>query len=324
MGRRFLPRVACVVALALAGQTPAPAQTFPTKPITVLVGLPAGGSVNVVMAHYGEVMGKSLGQRLLVDNKPGAGGITAALALKQAAPDGYTIMIALGGLHTIAPAMQDLPFDPINDFEPVTLLYTLPGYLAVPGNRPANSVKELLAYGKSKPNGLNFGSQSVGSPGHLMGEILAEKSGVSMTHIAYRGGGPMAIDLIAGRIDFAFPTSVNALQPAKDGQLKLLAIIDSKRFSGTPDVPTLDEAGYPGVAIDNLFGVMAPKGTPKAVIARLNEEFAKASRDPELIKKMNDLALVIRATPPEALTAAFQADLERLGRVVRDHGIKAE
>jgi tripartite-type tricarboxylate transporter receptor subunit TctC len=156
-----------------------------------------------------------------------------------------------------------------------------------------------------------------------MGELIGEQTGVKMTHIAYKGGGPMMLDLIGGRLDYGLPPSAIAVQPAREKQVKLLAIV-GQRFSGTPDVPTFEEAGIPGTGVDSLFGVVAPKGTPKAVIAKLNEEFAKASRDPALVKRMADLGLVIRATPPEELNKAFRADLERLGKVVKDRGIKAE
>ena len=313
---------AIVAILALVGGA-AQAQTFPTKTITILAGVPPGGSVNAVFIQYAEILGKALGQRVVIENKPGGGGITAALALTQAPPDGHTIMVALGGMHTIVPAMQPLTFHPIDDFEPVSLLYSLPNYIAVPGNSPVNSVKELIEFGKKKPGGLSFGTSGVGSPGHLMGELLAEKTGVAMTHIAYKGGGPMMLDLMAGRLDYGLPPSAIAIQPAKEKQVKLLAIVGD-RFPGTPDVPTFEQAGIAGTGVDSLFGVVAPKGTPKAIIARLNEEFSKASRDPELVKKMAALALVIRATPPEALNAAFRADLARLGKVVKDRGIKAQ
>ncbi len=311
-----------VAILAVIGGA-AQAQNFPTKTITILAGVPPGGSVNAVFIQYAELLGKALGQRVVIDNKPGGGGVTAALALTQAPPDGHTLMVALGGLHTIVPAMQQLTFHPIDDFEPVSLLYSLPNYLAVPGNSPVNSVKELIELGKKKAGGLSFGTSGVGSPGHLMGELLAEKTGVAMTHIAYKGGGPMMLDLIAGRLDYGLPPSAIAIQPGKEKQVKLLAIVGD-RFAGTPDVPTFEEAGIGGTGVDSLFGVVAPKGTPKAVIARLNEEFTKASRDPELVKKMADLALVIRATPPEALKEAFRSDLARLSKVVKDRGIKAE
>jgi tripartite-type tricarboxylate transporter receptor subunit TctC len=310
--------------LGLLGAGAAQAQNYPARPITVLVGLAAGGSIDVVMRIYGEAIGKSLGQRLVIDNRPGGNGLTAAIALKQAAPDGYTIMVALGAFHTITPAMQALPLDPIADFEPISLLYSTPTFLAVPASSPANSVKELVELARTKPGGLNFGSPGVGSPAHLMGVLLAQKAGTPMTHVPYRGGGVMMPDLIAGRLDFAFHSYANVKSLIDQKQVKVLAIAASRRWNGAPDVPTLTQEGYSGVDVEALFGLMAPLGTPKAVVQKLRDEFAAASRDPDVIKRMDELGILIRATPPQELTAALKADLERLGKVVKTLGLNAQ
>jgi tripartite-type tricarboxylate transporter receptor subunit TctC len=320
--KKFVSVMVCV--LMLTGLTEATAADFPSRPITVLIGLGAGGSVDAAIRAYGEVISRDLGQPLILDNRPGGGGVTAALALKQAPADGQTIMVALSGLHTVSPAMQVLPFDPIADFEPIMLLYSAPIFLAVPADSPASSVKELIELAKTKPGGLNYGSPAVGSPGHLVGAMLQQKSGAPMTHVPYRGAPPLIVDLIAGRIEMTVVGYVNIKGALDEKKVKVLAVADIQRWPGLPDVPTMAEQGYPGVDVDAWFGLLAPLATPKPVTQRLFDEFNRASRDPDVMKRMDEFGLVIKPKPAQALVELMRSDADRLGKVIKTLGTKTQ
>jgi tripartite-type tricarboxylate transporter receptor subunit TctC len=313
-----------VPALLLFGMVAAPAQTYPSKPITILCGQPPGSGPDVMARLYGDVISRSFGQRIVVDNRVGAGGVVAAQTLTQSAPDGYTLLLVLGGMHTIVPAMQSLAFDPLKDFEFITLLYESNGLLLVPASSPAKSVSDVIAASKAKPGGASFGSPGVGSPAHLMGALLSEKAGSPMTHVAYRGGGPLFTDLLAGRLDFAFISPVQAKPQVEAGAVRALAVAGDRRIKWLPDVPTLGEAGFGEVAVPSWFGIAAPKGTPKAIVDRIHQEFLKASQDPLVIKRADEESVAILTGPTEEITKILAYDYERLGRVVKAFGIKAE
>jgi tripartite-type tricarboxylate transporter receptor subunit TctC len=300
------------------------AQSFPTRPITLLFGLPAGGAVDMVARQYGELVSASLGQRIVVEAKPGASGIVAANQLLQAPPDGHTLMVALGGMHTIAPWLQQVPFDPINDFEPITLLFSFPTLLAVPANSSVQRVSDLVAMAKTKPGGLDFGSQGVGSPQHLIGVLFQEKSGAAMTTVQYKGAMPAMLDLAASRIDFVFSSYVVFRPQLEAGKLRILAVASESRWDRLPDVPTMAESGYPGVTLDTWFGLVAPRGTPGAVIQKLQAAFAAASRDEKLGQRLADEGLVVRSSTPQELAALMKSDSERMGRLIKAQGIKID
>lgn len=300
------------------------AQNFPTRPITLLFGLPAGGAVDMVARLYGELVSASLGQRIVVEAKPGAGGIVAANQLLQAQPDGHTLMVALGGMHTIAPWLQQIPFDAINDFEPITLLFSFPTLLAVPADSPVQKVSDLVAMAKTKPGGLDFGSQGVGSPQHLIGVLFQEKSSAAMTTVQYKGAMPAMLDLAASRIDFVFSSYAVFRPQLEAGKLRILAVASEKRWDRLPDVPTMAESGYPGVTLDTWFGLVAPRGTPAAVIQKLQAAFNAASRDEKLGQRLGDEGLVVRSSTPEELAALMKSDSERMGRLIKSQGIKID
>jgi tripartite-type tricarboxylate transporter receptor subunit TctC len=320
---RWLSRVACIV-VTILGAGLAQAQNFPSRPITLLFGLPAGGAVDMVARLYGASVSASLGQPIIIEAKPGASGIVAASQLLQAAPDGHTIMIALGGMHTIAPWLQSMPFDAIADFAPITLLFSFPTFLAVPASSSVKTVDDLVALSKTKPGGLSFGSQGVGSPQQLLGVLLQEKSKIAMTTVPYKGATPLMIDLAEGRVDFAF-SSYAVFRPQLDaGKLRMIAVADDKRWDRLPDVPTFAESGYAGVALDTWFGLVAPRGTPEAVIQKLHDAFAAASRDPNLNKRLADEGLVVRSGTPQELAVLLKVDSERMGQLIKAHAIKIE
>lgn len=298
------------------------AQQYPTRPITLVLGLSAGGAVDVVSRLFAEKVSQILGQRVIVENRSGGAGIPAALAVRQAAADGYTLMVVLGGLHTFVPAMQTIPFDPIGDFSPVTLLYSAPGFVVVTAASPANSVSELIDLGKRKQNGLTFGSPGSGSPAHIMGLLFQQKTGVPMLHIPYRGGGQMMSDLLAGQFDVAFATYTNFKSHLEGRQVKALAIARPTRWGGTPGVPTLIEQGYDGIDVDNFFGVAGPRGLPPGIVQKLNQAFAQASQDPEFAQKLEELGIIAITSKPDELTKLLLDDTARLTPIIQKFGIK--
>jgi tripartite-type tricarboxylate transporter receptor subunit TctC len=273
---------------------------------------------------YADVIGKSLGQRIVVDNRAGAGGIVAANALTQAQPDGYTLLVVLGGMHTIVPALQNLPFDPISDFEFITLLYASSGLLLVPAASPAKSFGEFVAYVRSKPGGTSYGTPGLGSPAHLMSAMLADRLGVPMTPIPYKGGGQIIVDLVASRMDFAFLSSVQAKPHVQEGMVRALAVGGPQRLDWLPGVPTLADAGLSDVAIQSWFGVAAPKGTPATVTARIREEFIKASSDPQIVKRAAEDNVTIMTGTKQEILRLLAYDYDRLGKAVRGFGIKGD
>ncbi len=300
------------------------AQDYPSRPILILCGQPPGSGPDTMIRIYAEVIGRNVGQRVVVDNRTGAGGILAANALTQAQPDGYTLLLALGGMHTIVPAMQRLPFDPIKDFEFITLLYASSGLLLVPATSPVKSFGELVTYIKSKSGGASYGTPGIGSPAHLMSAMLADRLGVPMTHIPYKGGGQIIVDLIAGRMDFTFLSSVQAKPHVQEGTVRALAVGGPKRMDWLPDVPTLADLGYEDVTIQSWFGIAAPKGTPDTVTARVRDEFIKASADPMIIRRAAEDSATIMTGSQQDMLKLLAYDYDRLGKAVRGFGIKAD
>jgi tripartite-type tricarboxylate transporter receptor subunit TctC len=313
-----------VAALLLAvAATAAQAQTYPSRPISMVVGVSAGGATDTTARVFADAVSRTIGQRVVVDNRPGASGVVAATTVQQAAPDGYTIMVMLGGLHTINPALETLPFDPVKGFQPITMLTSIPSVLVVPATSPANTVAELLELGRRK-KGLFYGSPGAGSPLHLAAALFQKKSGVEMSHVAYKGAAPMTLDLVAGRLDFAFLTYGTAKPHVQEGRLRVLALGMPERWANLPTAPTMTELGYPGVDVDSWFALAAPAGTPDPVIRKLQAEFNAAAKDPDLVKRMTDLGFIVRTGTPEDVTQQIVSDLGRFGPAIKEMGIKAE
>jgi tripartite-type tricarboxylate transporter receptor subunit TctC len=218
----------------------------------------------------------------------------------------------------------DVRFDPIKDFQPITPLFSFPSVLVVPAASPARSVKELVELAKTKPDGLNYGSQGVGSGGHILGEMFRLKSGVRMVHVPYRGAGPAVNDLVAGNIDYLFSSYVSAIGQVQAGKLRVLGWTATRRSAALPDVPTMAEAGYPGTELEIWQGIVAPAGTPPEIVRKLNEEFVKAANAPEVVQKIAAQAVDITTSTPEEFAKLIASDVDRLGKVIRDAGIKAQ
>jgi tripartite-type tricarboxylate transporter receptor subunit TctC len=305
---------------------PASAQSdFPSRPITIIVPFPPGGSSDVITRIVAQKVADNLKINVVIDNRGGGGGAPGAIAAKQAAPDGYTLLLANNGLFAILPALTPgINFDPIKDYQPITPIVTFPSVLVVPDALPARSVKDLVALAKTKAGGLNFASQGVGSGGHILGEMLRLKSGAPFTHVPYRGAGTAVSDLAAGNVDLLFSSYVSAIGQVQAGKLRVLGWTATKRAPAIPDVPTMAEAGFPGTELEIWHGIVAPAGTPEAIVRKLNEEFVKAAKSPDVLSKVAPQAVEMSTLSPAEFAKLIATDIDVLGKVIRDAGIKAQ
>ena len=327
--RRWARATAPVLAVVLlaAGHVSGSAQAsdFPSRPITLLVPFAAGGSSDVVMRLVSKKASEGLKQPIIIENRPGGGGNVAAMAIKNAPPDGYLLMMGHTGSHAInATLYPDLKFDPVKDFAPVAPLISFNNILIVPKSSPATSAKELVALARSKPGGLNYGSQGVGTGGHLLGVILAKQTGTTLVHVPYRGVAPAVTDMVAGRLDMMFSSYLTSKPHIDSGSLRMLAIAGAQRHPEIPDVPTMAEAGFPGVEMEQWFGLFAPVGTPAAIVQELNAELVKALESDEVRNVLRPQGSVIIPGTPEDLAAMVARDVVRLGQIVKDSGAKPE
>ncbi len=299
--------------------------SYPSRTITLLVPFPPGGSADTVIRPVALKVAEALKQTIVIDNRPGGGGNVAALATKQAAPDGYTLFLANMGVMSINPLVfPDLRFDPVKDFQPITPIISFPHILIVPADSPARSVAELAALAKSKPAGLTFASQGVGSGGQILGEMFKARVGAPMVHVPYRGAGPGVTDVMAGRIDFFFTSFISASEQAAAGKVRILAIAGLKRTDAAPNLPTMAEAGFAGLELDMWHGMVGPAGMPAATVKRLNEEFIKAARGPDIQRIIAPQATDLMLTTPEDFAKIIAADTQRLSKIIRDAGIKLQ
>ena len=318
-------RIAWLYVLCAGLWCTAGAQTFPARPITLVVPFPPGGVTDPVARFVGQKVSESVGQQVVVENKPGAGGLIGAETVKRAPADGYTLFMGHSGTHAVNPSLYSkLPYDPVKDFAPITLMISTSHILVVPAASPANSVAELVALAKSQPNGLVYASQSVGAGGHLLGEMLKARTGANLHHVPYKGSAPAIQDILAGRVDLFFDTPITSGPHVREGKLKILAAASARRLRWFPDTPTMAEAGYPGVELDFWFGLFAPAGTPQPALRKLHEEFVKALKNPELVKRFTDQGLDVVTDTPEEFAALIAADTLRLGKIVRDSGARAD
>ena len=313
-----------VVLLAMLASTLAQAQEFPTKPIRLVVPFPAGGGTDVVARVVAPKMSEILGQPIVVDNRAGAGGNVGAELVANAPADGYTILLAASTVAVNVTLMPNLPFDPLKDFTPIVLLLMNQSVLVVNPKLPVNNVQELIALAKSKPGGLTYGSSGNGSGAHLAGEMFKIMAGVNLTHVPYKGAAPAMNDLIAGHIDAMIIDLAIASPQVKAGKVKALAIGSAQRFEPLADLPTIAESGVPGYEISGLMGFVAPAGTPRAAIARLNDAANRSLQTPEVRQQLTALATILMGGAPERLDQVLRADIEKYGRVVRTAKMKVD
>ncbi|GKT23602.1 tripartite tricarboxylate transporter substrate binding protein [Acidovorax sp. SUPP3334] len=323
---RFIRHTALLATLALAPFL-AVAQEWPTaKPITYVVPFTPGGSTDIIGRVLANKLGEALKQSVVVDNKPGqAGGIGASYAAK-AAPDGYTLFGGTISTHAInASLYKNLSYNPVKDFEPVALVATLPNVLIVNPALGVNSVKELIELLKKDPSKRMFASSGAGTSTHLAGEMFGDLIGVKLTHVPYKGTPPALTDVAAGQVSFMFDQMTAALPLAKAGRVKLLAVTTGQRIALAPELPTMIESGVPGFEMSSWQAVYAPKGTPKAVVQRLNAEIVKALKQPDVVDKLHtQLGMDIVGSTPEALAAHMAKEIPRWAELVKKSGASAD
>jgi tripartite-type tricarboxylate transporter receptor subunit TctC len=312
-----------LVAMLVAAVPAARAQDFPSRQVTIVVGLAPGGITDISARIYADALSKGLGQRVVVENRQGAGGAVGAAAVQNAPPDGHTVLIFSGSQHMAVPAMAaSAPYEPLKGFAPVTLLFNLATLVTVPAELPAKDLAELFALGKAKPGGLTFGSPGVGTPSHMMAAVLGRVTNTPMQFVHYRGGGPMMADLITGRVDFALSSYTAAKGHFMEKKLRALAIDADKRWEGMPDVPTLTELGFGKEKVASWFAVAAPAGTPPAIIRKLNEEFIRASRDPDVVRRLTENGSPIATTTPEQMAKLMAEEWDHTVRLVQELDLK--
>jgi tripartite-type tricarboxylate transporter receptor subunit TctC len=301
----------------------AAAEPILSRPITIMIGLPPGGGVDVSLRRYVEVVGRNTGQRFVIENRTGGGGVVAAMAVKQAAPDGATLLLANTGTHATLQWLHDLPFDSLKDFTPVTELFYFPSFMTVPARITANNVKEFVELARTTPGGLTYGSQGVGSNSHLLGAMLQVMSGAPLVHVPYPGGAPMNLDTMLGRLDSSFSTVNFMSEYRKEGKVKFLSVALPERSPRVPDVPTMAEVGFPGIDISTWFGLVAPAGTPPDIIAKLNSEFVRASHDEELVRRLDQQGIEAKTGTPEDFAKLMAVDAEKIGKTIKAVGVTA-
>lgn len=296
---------------------------YPSKPVRVIVPFEIGGSTDVLGRMAAQMLSDQLGQRFIVENLSGAGGVIGAAQVAKAAPNGYTLLIGTPGSITVNPHIQrNVPYHPLKDFAPIALIGDTPAAVFVPAGSPINSLKELIALAKAKPDSLSFGSAGVGSFFHLTGELFNERAGVSIRHIPYRGMAPAMVDLYAGRTDVMFGSVQGYL--ANRGKVKAFAVGAPKRSVLAPDVPTADELGLPGFYTGTWNGLLAPARTPVAIIDKLNAAIRRGLQEPSTMKRFSDLGMESQPFTPQAFAKYIEAEFIETGKLVQKAQIKPE
>ena len=299
-------------------------QAYPSKPVRIVVPFPPGGVSDVFARILGQKLTASLGQPFLVDNRGGAGGNIGTDMVAKSPPNGYTLLITSSALAINPGLYPKLPYDLKRDFAPITLIATVPNILCIHPSLPVKSVRELIALAKARPGQLNFASSSSGSSNHLSGELLNATAGVKITHVPYKGGGPMLTALLSGEVTIGFLTPVNALSPIKAGRFRALAVTSLKRLQVLPDVPTMIESGVKDFESIQWFAALAPAGTPRDIVTRLNAELAKALNAPDMRERAAAEGAELAGSSPDALAAFLDTEVAKWARVIRISGAKAE
>jgi len=313
------------VALLLALSPQANAQAYPSKPIRFVVPYPAGGPLDTIARLLAAKVGESVKQPVVVDNKPGAGGNIGADIVAKSPPDGYTIVMGALATHAINPTLyKAIPYDPVKDFTPITQVASTPNILVVNPSVPATNVREFIAYAKANPGKLAFGSGSIGSGGHLAGELFKTMAGVDMVHVPYKGAAPAMQDLVGGQIQVMFDNLASALTQVRAGKVRALAVTTAKRTSLAPEFPTIAESGLPGFDIETWFGILAPAGIPREVLDRLHAEFTRALAAPDIREKMLNLGAEPVGNRPEEFAAYIHSEAEKYARVIKASGAKVD
>ena len=324
--------VAICLALAAGGvyaqtptrESPADAAKYPSRLVRMTVGFTAGGAVDVSGRLIAQRLSEALGQSVIIENRPGVDGILAAEFVAKSPPDGYTLAYVSSG-HTINPPFRtNMPYHPVKDFAPVSMVAIGAQTLVVNPSLPARSVKELVALARARPGQINFASSGAFGPTHLAGELLKSLAGINIVHVPYKGGGQVVNDVIAGQCEMTFIGAPVSLPHVRSGRLRLLAVTTAKRMSMLPDVPTVAESGYPDFNVVASYSVLAPAGTPAAIVSRLSIELAKIANQPEMRERLAALGIEPVGSTPEQLTATMQSELAKWTKLAQSLGLKQE
>ena len=324
-------RVASVCAAAMLAVAAAPAAmaqasaapTYPSKPIRILVGFAPGGAMDIVARTVGEKMSASLGQPVIVENKPGAASNIAIRLLIDSPPDGYTVMLVANGLTANPFLYTQQPFDPTRDVTPVSLVARLPVVIAASASSDLSTIAKLVEASRARPGSLSYATPGSGSTPHLAVELFARAAGISLTHVPYKGGAPAIADVLGGQLPLVAVNAVEVLPHVKAGKLRVLAVLSAERVSTLPDTPTIAESGYPGFEASVWHAFIAPKGMPPAIVERLNAAIHKALADPDVKERLVKLGAVASPTTPQELVALVRTEYERYGKLIREAGVKA-
>ena len=316
-------RVVSLVSGVVLGfaMTAAVAQTYPTKPIRLVVPFTPGGGTDILGRTVAQKLSESYGQSVVVDNRPGAGGTIGAEIVARAAPDGYTILM-VSASYAVNANLYKLPFNPIEDLAPVSQVATVPFVLTSALSFPATNVRELVELAKAKPGTINFASSGLGSSPHLAGELLKMLAGIDIVHIPYKGGGPALTDQVAGRVELLYNTILQALPMLHAGKVRALAVGGLQRSAALPDVPTIADSGVPGYDFTNWFGVLVPGATPKPIIATLQRDIAKHLHSAELRQRLTAEGAEPVGGTPEAFAQLIAKDIDKIGRIVKAANVK--
>jgi tripartite-type tricarboxylate transporter receptor subunit TctC len=326
MNKLMLRRLAIVLmAGSLLWHVTASGQNYPNRAIRFVVPYAPGGSTDIVARILAQKLSDAMGQQVVVDNRPGAGGSIGADVVAKSPPDGYTMVTAVTGIMAINQYLyRKLPFDPEKDFAPVTQVGSLPLILVVHPSLPAKNVREFIAMAKAKPGQLNYGSSGVGTATHMTTELFKSMAGVDLVHIPYKGSGQVMGDVIGGQLALIFDQIVSSLPHVQGGKLRMLAITSAKRFSSLPDLPTIAESGVPGYESISWAGVAVPAGTPKEIIARLHTEIVKVLAAPDIRERFLRDGIETVGSTPEQFTEHIRRERIKWAKVVKDSGAKAE
>jgi tripartite-type tricarboxylate transporter receptor subunit TctC len=320
----MLYRLLAFFALACACFGAGAQNTWPTRPVKMVIPFPAGGPTDVMTRILSEKLTQALGQPVVVENKPGAGGTIGADFVAKSSPDGYTFVMATGSTHSVGPYLGKVPYDPVKDFTPVVYVGYATNILLVSPVISVNNVRELIALAKKTPGGLNYSTSGIGSVAHLTSEMFAKQAGIKLVHVPYKGTQQSIPDLASGQVALLFDNVLTAKPHVESKRLKGIAISSLKRSSIVPDIPTIDESGLPGFDSWNWFGIFGPAGTPRPIVERLNAEMNRILADPVVRERFHGLGFEITGGTPAEFLAVMQSESQRWSKVIREANVKAE
>jgi tripartite-type tricarboxylate transporter receptor subunit TctC len=318
--------VATIAGAALLVTGAATAQAYPSAPIKIIAPAPAGGGTDFLARLFGKRLSERMGKPVIVENKPGATGNIGSEMVMRAPADGYTLLMSYQGTHAINPSLvRNMPFDAVNDFQPISQVVSQPFVLVVNPSVPATTMKDLVALARSKPNSLSFGSAGLGSGGHLVGEMFNMQQGIKTTHIPYQGSSPMTSDLLGGHLQFAFDTVSTTGPHILSGKLRALAVTSDQRLAALPQVPTAAEAGFPAMTPRGWYGLFAPKNTPMDIVNKLHSEIVAISKEPAVRESLIKAGYTpTTSESPEGYRAFVKAEIDRWGKVVKSSGARVD